>query len=59
MTMIFQKVIFIFAIAISSPVIAVEPDEVLDNPSLEERARQISKQDAWFVRMKVLTKVVL
>ena len=43
MTMIFQKVIFIFAIAISSPVIAVEPDEVLDNPSLEERARQISK----------------
>ena len=43
MTMIFQKVIFIFVIAISSPVIAVEPDEVLDNPSLEERARQISK----------------
>ena len=43
MTMIFQKVIFIFVIAISSPVDAVEPDEVLDNPSLEERARQISK----------------
>ena len=43
MTMIFQKFIFIFVIAISSPVIAVEPDEVLDNPSLEERARQISK----------------
>ena len=43
MTMIFQKVIFIFVIAISSPVVAVEPDEVLDNPSLEERARQISK----------------
>ena len=43
MTMIFQKLIFIFVIAISSPVIAVEPDEVLDNPSLEERARQISK----------------
>jgi len=41
--MIFQKVIFIFAISICSPVIAVEPDEVLDNPSLEERARQISK----------------
>ena len=41
--MIFQKFIFIFVIAISSPVIAVEPDEVLDNPSLEERARQISK----------------
>ena len=38
-----QKVIFIFAIAISSAVVAVEPDEVLDNPSLEERARQISK----------------
>ena len=43
MTMIFQKFIFICVIAISSPVIAVEPDEVLDNPSLEERARQISK----------------
>ena len=43
MTMIFQKFIFIFVIGISSPVIAVEPDEVLDNPSLEERARQISK----------------
>ena len=43
MTMIFQKVIFIFVIAISSSVVAVEPDEVLDNPSLEERARQISK----------------
>ena len=38
-----QKVIFIFAIAISSAVVAVEPDEVLDNPLLEERARQISK----------------
>ena len=43
MTMIFQKAIFIFVIAVSSPVVAVEPDEVLDNPSLEERARQISK----------------
>ena len=43
MSMIFQKLLFIFVIAISSPVIAVEPDEVLDNPSLEERARQISK----------------
>ena len=43
MTMIFQKVIFIFALAISSSVAAVEPDEILDNPSLEERARQISK----------------
>ena len=41
--MIFQKAIFVFVIAISSLVLAVEPDEVLDNPSLEERARQISK----------------
>jgi cytochrome c-type biogenesis protein CcmH len=41
--MIFQKVIFIFVIAISSQVVAVEPNEVLDNTSLEERARQISK----------------
>ena len=43
MTMVFQKVIFIFSLAISSSVVAVEPDEVLDNPALEERARQISK----------------
>ena len=43
MTMIFQKVIVIFALVISSSVVAVEPDEVLDNLSLEERARQISK----------------
>ena len=43
MALIFQKVIFIFVLAISSSVVAVEPDEVLDNPSLEERARQISK----------------
>ena len=41
--MVFKKAIFIFILAISSQVIAVEPDEVLDNPSLEERARQISK----------------
>ena len=41
--MIFKTVIFIFVLAISSPVVAVEPDEVLENPSLEERARQISK----------------
>ena len=43
MALIFQKVIFIFVLAISSSVVAVEPDEVLDNLSLEERARQISK----------------
>jgi len=41
--MIFKKIIFIFALVTSSIVNAVEPDEVLANPKLEERARQISK----------------
>ncbi len=41
--MIFKKIIFIFALAACSIVNAVEPDEVLANPKLEERARQISK----------------
>ena len=41
--MIFKKIIFIFALATCSIVNAVEPDEVLANPKLEERARQISK----------------
>ena len=41
--MFFKKIIFIFALATCSIVNAVEPDEVLANPKLEERARQISK----------------
>ena len=41
--MILQKVIFILLISISTTVIAVEPHELLENPLLEERARQISK----------------
>lgn len=41
--MIFKKIIFIFALATCSIANAVEPDEVLANPKLEERARQISK----------------
>ena len=41
--MIFKKIIFVFALAACSIVNAVEPDEVLANPKLEERARQISK----------------
>lgn len=41
--MILQKVIFILLICISTTVIAVEPHELLENPLLEERARQISK----------------
>jgi len=41
--MILQKVIFILLISISSTVNAVEPREILENPLLEERARQISK----------------
>lgn len=41
--MILQKVIFILLISICTTVIAVEPHELLENPLLEERARQISK----------------
>ena len=41
--MILQKVIFILLISICTTVIAVEPRELLENPLLEERARQISK----------------
>ena len=41
--MILQKVIFILSISICTTVIAVEPHELLENPLLEERARQISK----------------
>jgi len=32
------------ALAFSSPAMAVQPDEVLDNPQLETRARDISKE---------------
>jgi len=41
--MILQKVIFILLISICTTGIAVEPHELLENPLLEERARQISK----------------
>ena len=41
--MILQKVILILLISICTTVIAVEPRELLENPLLEERARQISK----------------
>jgi cytochrome c-type biogenesis protein CcmH len=41
--MILQKVIFILLISICTTVIAVEPHELLENPLLEERAREISK----------------
>lgn len=41
--MFLQKVIFILLISIYTTVIAVEPHELLENPLLEERARQISK----------------
>ncbi len=34
----------IFAVASVEPTLAVEPDEMLDNPVLEARAREISRQ---------------
>ncbi len=34
----------IFAIAFAAPVLAVDPDEALDDPALEHRARDISRQ---------------
>ena len=41
--MILQKVIFFLLLSFCTTVIAVEPHELLENPLLEERARQISK----------------
>ena len=41
--MFLQKVIFILLISICTTVFAGEPHELLENPLLEERARQISK----------------
>ena len=41
--MFLRKVIFILLTSICTTVIAVEPHELLENPLLEERARQISK----------------
>ncbi|TQS73908.1 cytochrome c-type biogenesis protein CcmH [Rhodobacteraceae bacterium] len=38
-----RALVFIFLMALSSPALAVLPDEVLHDPSLEARARQISQ----------------
>ena len=34
----------IFALGLPAPVLAVQPDEVLDDPALEARARELSKE---------------
>ena len=34
----------ILALSIASPAWAVQPDEVLDDPALESRARELSKE---------------
>ncbi len=34
--------VFLFALSLALPAAAVQPDEVLDDPALEERARDIS-----------------
>lgn len=43
LALLFWAAAALSGIAFSSPVLAVEPDEVLDNPVLEERAREISE----------------
>ncbi len=35
--------LFLVLLLLATPVIAVQPDEVLDDPALEQRAREISK----------------
>ena len=40
-----KRLLIVLAVAVATavPAMAVQPDEVLDNPALEERAREISK----------------
>lgn len=44
----FKRAVFLIAVMLltvmTSPAFAVEPDEVLDDPALEERAREISRE---------------
>lgn len=37
-------IVIVFCVALSAPVLSVEPDEILSDPALEERARAISQQ---------------
>ena len=39
-----MRAIFFVLILISAPLFAVEPDEILDDPALEQRARDISQE---------------
>lgn len=43
LALLFWAAAALSGVAFSSPVLAVEPDEVLDNPVLEARAREISE----------------
>ena len=55
----FQVLIFFAWILMSSTsVFAVEPDEVLNDPKLEERAREISKNLRCLVCRNVLSTIV-
>ena len=38
-----KRILLILSLIIASPVHAVQPDEILDDPVLEERARELSK----------------
>ena len=39
-----MRVVFLVLLLFSAPLFAVEPDEILDDPALEQRARDISQE---------------
>lgn len=38
-----RRLLFAFALLLATPLAALQPDELLDDPALEERAREISE----------------
>lgn len=39
-----RALLILIAVAVAAPALAVQPDEILDDPALETRAREISKE---------------
>lgn len=39
-----RALLLLIAVAVAAPALAVQPDEILDDPVLESRAREISKE---------------
>ncbi|TCP63278.1 cytochrome c-type biogenesis protein CcmH [Rhodovulum bhavnagarense] len=42
--MMFKRLILVLSLMLAGPAIAVEPSEMLDDPALEARAREVSKE---------------